>query len=195
MEPTAGADYTDRLDSLSGMWWKKALRPLDPFLLSLQRRHLGRTLDVGCGIGRNLAVLPTGSVGVDHNADSVALARARGLDAITVEELKARAYPMGSFDALLVSHVIEHLDPAGGRALMESYLPYVRRRGSVLILCPQERGFASDATHVRWTTDEDLLALCREVGLGPGSCRSFPFPRWAGRVFVYNEFQVLAHKA
>ena len=39
-------------------------------------RHLGRTLDVGCGIGRNLAALPPGSLGVDHNPTSIEVALA-----------------------------------------------------------------------------------------------------------------------
>ena len=194
MDPTAGADYTDRLDTLSGVWWKRMLRPADPYLLSLKRRHLGRTLDVGCGLGRNLAVLPPGSVGVDHNASSVAHARGLGLDAVTVEEFAERAYPVESFDSILVSHVIEHLEPAEAMTLLRAYLPHLRPGGSLLLLCPQERGFASDATHVRWTTGDDLMAMCHQLGLTPEPWRSFPLPRWAGKAFVYNEFQVLARK-
>lgn len=194
MEPTAGPDYTDRLTTRSGVWWKRLLRPADPFLWSIRRRQLGRTLDVGCGLGRNLAVLPAGSVGVDHNADSVARARALGLDAVTVDEFLARTYPFGTFDSLLVSHVIEHMDPDSALQVMRAYLPYLRHGGSVLFLCPQERGFASDATHISWTTGEDLMSMCRELDLEPQQLRSFPLPRWAGGAFVYNEFQVLARK-
>lgn len=194
MEPTADAAYTDRLDALSTVWWKRVLRPVDPFLGAVRREHLGRTLDVGCGLGRNLAVLPAGSVGVDHNTESVARARARGLDAVTVEELAERRYAPESFDALLVSHVLEHLDADAGLALMRSYLPYLKPGGDVLLLCPQERGYASDPTHVRWLTGDEMVALCRELGLAATSWRSFPLPRWAGRLFTYNEFRVRAAK-
>jgi SAM-dependent methyltransferase len=190
-QPTEGVEYTQRL---SRAWWKSALRPLDPYLISLRHQRLGRTLDVGCGLGRNLAVLPSGSVGVDHNATSVAKAVERGLDAVTVDEFTTRAYAPGTFDALLVSHVIEHLSHDEGLTLLHSYLPYLRHGGTMLLLCPQERGFASDPTHVRWTTGEDLMTLCRALDLQPEPWRSFPLPRWAGRAFVYNEFRVRARK-
>jgi len=191
---TSGSDYTERLVTLGEVWWKRLLRPLDPWLASIRRRHLGRTLDVGCGVGRNLAALGPESVGVDHNSTSVEAARAKGLDAVTVEELRTRGYQPGTFDAVLVSHVIEHLDAVSGNKLLRDYLPYLRSGGRVVLLCPQERGFASDPTHVRWTTGDDLVALCKELDLRPKPWRSFPLPRRMGRLFVYNEFQVEAVK-
>lgn len=53
----------------------------------MRRQGLGRTLDVGCRVGRNLGVLTSGSVGVDHHVKAVALARSMGYDACTVQEL------------------------------------------------------------------------------------------------------------
>jgi hypothetical protein len=69
----------------------------------------------------------------------------------------------------------------------------VRPGGSVFLVCPQERGYASDPTHVTFTDGRALTELAREAGLDPGSWFSFPLPRWAGRIFVYNEFCLLAH--
>jgi hypothetical protein len=77
---------------------------------------------------------------------------------------------------------------------MNDYLPFLRPGGKVLFICPQERGFASDATHITWTTGEDLEDLSRELGLRPDRWRSFPLPRFAGRRFTYNEFNLVAHK-
>ena len=94
----------------------------------------------------------------------------------------------------MVAHVIEHMPPDEGEAVMRSYLPYLRPGGKVLFICPQERGYASDPTHVRWTTGEDLEELSRSLGLEPQPWRSFPFPRWAGKPFTYNEFNVVAIK-
>lgn len=62
----------------------------------------------------------------------------------------------------------------------------------MFFVCPQERGYASDPTHVRFTTGEDLVRLAQDVGLHPGEPFSFPFPRSAGRAFIYNEFCLLA---
>ena len=79
-------------------------------------------------------------------------------------------------------------------ALLRDYLPYLRPGGKVFFVCPQERGYGSDATHVWFATGDDLADLAREVGLLPAPWFSFPFPRWAGKPFVYNEFCLLARK-
>lgn len=187
---TQGDDYAARLVGIQRAWWKRVLPVQAPYQWNLRRQRLGRTLDVGCGAGRNLKTLGPGSVGVDHNAGLVGVVRARGYEAYTVEEFQARDWQ--PFDGLLFAHVIEHMDADEGRRLVNAYLPYLRPGGRVFFVCPQERGYASDSTHVRWTTGEDLEQLARECGLDPQPWRSFPFPRWAGRLFIYNEFTVSA---
>ncbi len=192
-EGTDGVEYAQRLLAKQNIWWKKLLRVQAPYQWNLRRQGLGRTIDVGCGIGRNLKTLAPGSVGVDHNSDSVAVARVSGAIAMTPTELGASdlARP-GSFDGMLLAHVIEHMGREEAQALAREYLPYLRPGGKVFMLCPQERGFASDPTHVQFTTDEDLVALSRSLGLVPGKPYSFPFPRWAGKPFIYNEFCLLS---
>ena len=51
---------------------------------------------------------------------------------------------------MLLAHVIEHMDADAGVAIMQDYLPYLRPGGKVFFICPQERGYASDPTHVRF---------------------------------------------
>jgi SAM-dependent methyltransferase len=187
--------YAARLVNRQGVWWKRLLRVQAVYQWNLRRHHLGRTLDVGCGLGRNLVSLEPGSVGVDHNATAVAHARAAGLPAATVEEFLAgpEARP-GSFDSLLLAHVVEHMTGVQARELLASYLPFLRPGGRVLFICPQEKGYASDETHVTWTDGVALEQLARDCGLRPERWRSFPFPRVAGRYFTYNEFVVSAQK-
>jgi SAM-dependent methyltransferase len=188
--------YAARLVTRQGAWWKRLLRVQAVYQWNLRRHHLGRTLDIGCGLGRNLVSLEPGSVGVDHNATSVAHAREAGLPALTVEEFLAGpdARP-GAFDALLLAHVVEHLPADQARELLSTYLPFLRPGGRVLFICPQEKGYASDETHVSWTDGPALQQLARDCGLAPEPWRSFPFPRAAGRSFTYNEFVVVARKA
>ncbi len=193
MKDTRGEDYAQRLRSKQDARWKQVLDVQAPYRWNLRRQQLGRTLDVGCGIGRNLVNLPKGSVGVDHNEAAVADARAHGLDALTtveweVSELRVPA----SFDSLLLAHVVEHMDRDSAVALLQEYLPYLKPAGKVFLICPQERGYASDPTHV-WFVDLDGMAeLARTVGLAPTKSFSFPLPRVAGKVFTYNEFCLLA---
>jgi 2-polyprenyl-3-methyl-5-hydroxy-6-metoxy-1,4-benzoquinol methylase len=195
MRDTSGEDYARRLQAKQEVWWKKALNVQAPYQWNMRRQQLGRTLDVGCGIGRNLETLADGSVGVDHNAAAVEVARKRGVIALTTAEWETSDLRQPeAFDGMLLAHVIEHMDEQAGREIVSMYLPYLRPGGKVFFVCPQERGYDSDPTHVRFTTGEDLAQLSRDVGLVPDPAFSFPFPRWAGKPFIYNEFCLLARK-
>jgi 2-polyprenyl-3-methyl-5-hydroxy-6-metoxy-1,4-benzoquinol methylase len=189
---TARDDYAERLVHLESVWWKRVLDVQRPYRWNLRRLELGRTLDVGCGVGRNLKNLP-GSVGVDHNAQSVAVARSRGLTAWTTEEWPTSPDAVvGTFDSLLCAHVLEHLDSPTADDVLSAYLPYLRPGARLVLICPQERGYASDSTHVRFVDPSELAATARRHGFSPQRSYSFPFPRIAGKAFPYNEFVLVA---
>ena len=186
-------DYADRLKNLEQARWKQWLDVQAPYRRNIRRLELGRTLDVGCGLGRNLAHLGGSGVGVDHNASSVVVARERGLEAYTPAEfLEGPHAREGAFDSLLAAHVVEHMTEADAIALLRTYLPFVRKGGKVVLITPQEKGYTTDATHVRFCGFGEVAALCETVGLTVAKQYSFPFPRPAGRVFPYNEFVTLA---
>lgn len=190
---TRDASYARRLERKGDRLWKRVLNVQAPYRYNVRRHDLGRTLDVGCGLGRNLAALQPDSVGVDHNLSSVQEARRRGHRAMTVDEWQDSPLRVrGAFDSLLLAHVIEHMDEEAGRQLLAEYLPYVRPGGKVLFICPQERGYRTDESHVRFVDFDGLETLAREVDLTPVRRWSFPFPRPTGRWFAYNEFCVLA---
>lgn len=193
-DDTRGEGYARRLVTLEQVWWKRLLQVQRPYRRNLQAQDLGRTLDVGAGLGRNLVNLPPGSVGVDHNREAVAIGRARGLDMVTVDEFPARATQAGPFDGLLLSHVLEHMDEEAADELLAGYLPYLRSGGKVMMICPQERGYATDSTHVRFVDLDGLRTHAARHGLTVASARSFPLPRKAGKIFPYNEFVVVATK-
>lgn len=191
---TSGPDYADRLRSLQRKWWKRILPVQLPYQWNLRRLHLGRTLDIGCGIGRNLGHL-VDAVGIDHNAASIRIARARGYDAYTPEEFAAsRHATTASFDSLLFAHVLEHMSAREAFALVESYVPYLKAGGRVCFITPQERGYESDPTHVQYVDMDALRALADRIGFAVERAFSFPFPSWAGRWFVYNEFVLVARR-
>lgn len=189
---TAAEAYTRRLTARSGAGWKRALDVQAPYRWNL-RRLLGErpTLDVGCGIGRNLAHLPAGSVGVDHNPTSVRVCREAGLTAFTVEEFLARGTEH-RYSGLLAAHLLEHLPPGAGTEILGGYLPFLEPGAVVVLICPQERGFASDPTHTEFVDQAALASVVDELGLRPQRQFSFPLPRVTGRVFTYNEFVTVA---
>src|SRR5688572_8348700 len=92
--------YTERLRRKQNVWWKRLLDVQAPYRWNLRRLRPGLTLDVGCGIGRNLLHLGGTGVGVDHSAHSVEACRAQGLTAYLVDEFKASEHAApGRFDS------------------------------------------------------------------------------------------------
>ncbi len=190
---TRGRAYTERLLSKGNVGWRARLDVQRPYRWNLNRLNPGRCLDVGCGVGRYLAALPAGSVGVDHNVTSVAVCRAQGLSAYTPEEFLSLD-GVGEFDTTLVAHVLEHVDGATGVDLLTTYGAFLKPDGRAIVITPQERGFASDSTHVRWMGFGEVAAACDRSGLTVTRQYSFPFPRAVGRVFYANEFVTVASR-
>jgi SAM-dependent methyltransferase len=187
---TRSEDYAARLEASQAARWKRWLNVQAPFRWNLRRLGLGVTLEVGCGVGRNLEAIE--GVGVDHNPTAVAAARRRGLTAFAPDEFAASEYATaGRFDSLLLAHVVEHMTRAEAASLLGAYLPYVRRSGQVVLIAPQEAGFRSDDTHVEFMDDAVLRQLL--TGHGLATVREYSFPLWrgAGRLFRYNEFVVV----
>jgi SAM-dependent methyltransferase len=171
-----------------------SLRQL-PYRSHLRLLNLGTTLDVGCGVGRNLAALPAGSVGIDHNAFAVADCRRHGYDAFEADAFLASPFAReGRFDSLLLSHVAEHMPLADAVALLRRYVPYVKPGGRVVVFTPQERGYASDATHVAFVDFGASRELVASAGLRIARQYSFPLPRAFGGAFPYNEFVTIAER-
>lgn len=194
-EQDGNPEYTQRLVELQTVWWKRILPVQAPYQWNLKRLHLGATIDLGCGIGRNLLSLGEGSVGIDYDTLSVEYARSRGLAAYTPAEFSGSVDDRpGRFDSLLLSHVAEHMTADELVDFVSPYLADVRPGGKVVLICPQERGFRSDPTHVEFVDFDALRRFAETVGVEPQRLYSFPFPRRAGTLFVYNEFVMVAHK-
>ena len=96
-----------------GHWWFRGRRAVIWALL--QRAGLpqrARLLDAGCGTGRNLVELGFlgPSAGVDTSPEAVAFCRERGLGGVQKAELDALPFADASFDLIVATDVIEHID-------------------------------------------------------------------------------------
>jgi SAM-dependent methyltransferase len=194
---TRSSGYANRLQGFD-RGWRRLLDVQRPYRWNIRRLGLGFTLDVGCGVGRNLLHLGGrgAGVGIDHSAPTVELARARGLDVFTPEQFSASEFARpGRFDSLLLAHVIEHMHFDQACALIKAHLQYVRPGGKVVLLVPQEAGFRSDKTHVEYFRAQDLARVADDCGLLPQRTFSFPFPAIVGKAFPYNETIMLANTA
>lgn len=187
--------YAERLAQLSGARWKRWFDVQRPYRWNLRRLALGRTLEIGCGIGRNLAALGPSAVGVDHNEHAIEMARARGHRAYSTAAFRASPEIDQPFDALLFAHVLEHMARAEAIALVAQWLPQLRPGGKLVLITPQEAGYRSDASHVEFMDFAALRSLLAEIGCVTRHAYSFPFPRFVGRVFPHNEFVVLGQRS
>lgn len=111
----------------------------------------GHVLDVGCGDGENLARLrQRGWHTLGQEMDLGAAQRAsqkRGLD-VRVGDLAELRLPSASFDAVTLSHVIEHvLDPV---ALLAECRRLLKPGGKFVALTPNLLGFGHDVFGANW---------------------------------------------
>jgi 2-polyprenyl-3-methyl-5-hydroxy-6-metoxy-1,4-benzoquinol methylase len=194
-EDTQSHAYTRRLETLADAGWKRFFDVQAPYRWNIRRLDLGFTLDVGCGIGRNLLHLEGHGVGIDHNADSIEVARQRGCTALTSDAFDDSEHARADhFDSLLLAHVVEHMSLDEASALVKRYLGYVRPGGKVVLIAPQEAGYRSDDTHVEFMDESALETILVRAGAEYERCYSFPFPRPVGRVFLHNEFVAVGHR-
>jgi len=117
---------------------------LDTHVMFLRAVREGRVLDVGCGSGERLELLKQLGwtvKGVDLDAKAVAVAQKKGLDA-ECGDLKTMALPAESFDAVILSHVIEHVPQPCD--LLTECARVLKPGGRLVMLTPNAESFGLD---------------------------------------------------
>jgi len=161
---------------------------LDTHVMFLRAVPGGRLLDVGCGNGERIELLRDLGwtvKGIDLDSRAVAAARGRGLDA-EIGELAAMNFPSDSFDAVLMSHVIEHVPhPAD---LLAECARILKPGGRMVILTPNSESFGLDhygrcwrglepPRHLQIFSRSALEQLARQAGLRLMRSRSLLAPQ------------------
>lgn len=192
---TKTANYAQRLTSLENKKWKQLFNVQAPYRWNLKRLKPGKTLDIGCGIGRNLKHLPLGSVGLDHNQSSINIVNQNGMIGFLPGDFtKSKYNRVSSFDSILLSHVLEHMRPPQAVSLIKQYLQLLKKDGRVIVFCPQRKGYKSDQTHVTFLDFRSLESILLQADLLIIKKYSYPLPKAFGRMFKYNEFVIVGQK-
>ncbi len=185
---TKNENYAQRLLNLQDKEWKKKLKFLNPYKYHLSFICKGQTLEVGCGIGRVLNFIPNRSVGVDHNSNSIKICKSKNLKAYTSKDFFSKYTGNNTqYDTLLFSHVLEHMTLIDAQKLLETYLPFLKKNGKLILITPQEKGYDSDSTHIHYMNKEDLKKFAENNLIKESFTYSFPFPNIASKYFIYNE--------
>ena len=145
-------------------------------------------VDIGCGRGEFLAALADAGVtarGVDANTEMVAVARARGVDAVAADALAFLAsLPDESAGGLMAAQVVEHFEPSYLLRVLSVAHRKLRPGATIVIETINPAcwlaffsSYIRDLTHVRPVHPETLQYLLRANGFERVSVRySAPVP-------------------
>jgi predicted SAM-dependent methyltransferase len=89
---------------------------------------------------------------------------------------KSKYAKKASYDTILLAHVFEHLKRKDNIELLKEYMPFLKKNGQLLIICPQEKGYTTDQTHVEFYDFHKIEKLLSEFGFVTVRKMSFPVP-------------------
>ncbi len=131
--------------------WPEGAESVGFSVMYLRALPGGEVLDVGCGGGaflERMRALGWRALGVEPDARAVEVARTvRGLD-VRLGTLEAQRFPEGRFDAVVSSHVIEHVhDPLG---FLRECARVARPGGRVVVVTPNIESLGRRRLGVAW---------------------------------------------
>jgi SAM-dependent methyltransferase len=116
-----------------------------------------RTLDIGCANGLYFRYLRKDSVGIEQIPELVSNGRANGLSIIEGDISKTHTIGDKEFDAVLYSHVMEHVDcPIG---TLKEINRVLRQNGRIVLGLPIERSIYRDMLHMDYFNGTHIYAF------------------------------------
>jgi SAM-dependent methyltransferase len=189
------AAYAVEAESEETHWWFAGRRKL--FADELKRAGVSaeaRVLDVGTGTGSNLRMLRdlgfTRVTGLDASDEAIRFCAAKGLNIVRKGDICAMPFADASFDVILATDVIEHVDD-DGRAASE-IARVLAPHGRALITVPAFQSLWGlqdrKAQHKRRYRMRPLLRLLRSQGMQVERSYHFNYllfvPIWTARRLI-----------
>lgn len=141
---------------------------LDFDVMHLPYKPGGKLLEIGCGSGKLLKFLKSLGwtvQGVDFDPHAVDSTRQKGLE-VALGTLQDQRYSDGSFDAVVMSHVIEHIHNPEG--LLRECHRILRDQGQITVVTPNARSLGHRVFKSDWRGLEPPRHL--QVFTSPALC-------------------------
>ncbi len=167
------------------------------YVMYLQGMVPGRVLEIGCGSGARLADLRGSGwdvQGLEPDAAAAAVARDHYHVPVVIGTLDEETFPPASFDAIVMTHVIEHVaDPL---PLLRACHTLLRAGGKLVITCPNLDAYGHRRYGACWIaldpprhehlfTCASLVALVEGAGFASVDARTSVRGAWGN--FVGSE--------
>lgn len=142
------SDYLD-YQIKSKTWMRTKIRGF--YLRHIEKYNIGKAIDLGCGIGELLSILPEGSEGLEINKSAVSYCRKKGLNVQHYnpisDDYQLKNFKFEEYQTLILRHVLEHLDDP--HLVLSKILTTCCRLGikRVIVVVPGKKGFNFDKTH------------------------------------------------
>ena len=176
----------------------EAYESVRPEIVGLVPAGARRVLDLGCSTGWLAGALKERGdvevVGIEREPAYAAIAEER-CDRVVVADVEHVPDDLGRFDCLVAADVLEHLvDPWSA---LEAYVRLLEPGCRAIVSLPNAAHWTTfaalargswprrpegihDATHLRWFTLRDAIALCEGAGLRVEHVERRPWLLWRG---------------
>jgi hypothetical protein len=168
------------------------------YLRDICKECIGKTIDLGCGVGELLQKLPPGSIGLEVNKVAVDFCTAKGMSVSLYDpeedDYQFKGLRQNEFQTFTMNHVLEHI--FNSWQVIDKIFSSCSRLGieRIVFTVPGIKGFASDSTHQTFI-DSDYLS-----GFGffdhplfkLKQARYFPVNNvFFSRYFTHNELRLI----
>ena len=154
-------------------WWFKTRQDfVYRYLVQQNVPSSGRILDIGCGGGGLLSYLrDRGFInlfGIDLSPEAISFCTSRGLASVAIDDAQhVNTMPNESFDIIIASDVLEHLEHAS--AAMRRWRELLKPSGKLIVFVPAYQALWSERDvlnkHVTRYTEKKLLMVAEAAGL------------------------------
>ena len=171
------------------------------YLNDISKYCIGKTVDMGCGTGELLKLLPEGSMGFEVNKVAVDFCKHQNLNVqlynFEEDDYRFQMINKSEFKTFTMNHVLEHIEES--YKIIEKIFESCKRLEieRIVFTVPGYKGFKSDKTHRTYITRKYLSIhrLFNNKSYVLKQSKYFPVnSEKFGHIFTHNELRLVFNK-